>query len=168
MTGVQTCALPIFDATNLTVTLMLTSATTSSDNITASYTASGSNKIQDIAGNLLTNLTSLAVINNNSDTTQPAAPTLALNAASDSGTSNSDANTNVTTPSVRVTLNGTGVTAPLVGNTVNVYSGASVIGTATLSSTNINDGYIDITTSTLGSRKCRSWDIKTRACFIKG
>jgi uncharacterized repeat protein (TIGR02059 family) len=134
------------DTTAKTVTLTLASAVTNADAVTVSYTA-GTNKVQDIAGNTAANLSGQTATNNSGDTTAPAAPTAALTSGSDSGTSNSDAKTNVTTPTIRVTLNGTGATAPVVGDVVKLYDGATQVGTATLTGTDITNGYVDVTSS---------------------
>ena len=147
------------DTVAQTVTLTLGTSISSADNVILSYT-SGSNRLQDVAGNLFASLSSQTVINNSPDTTAPAAPALALNAASDSGTLSNDAKTNVDTPSVRVTLNGSGSTAPLIGDTVKVYLGATLVGSASLSVSDISNGYIDITTSTLGSDGAKSLTAK--------
>ena len=147
------------DSVAETITLTLGTSITSADNVTFSYTA-GSNRVQDVAGNQFASIVNQVVINNSPDSTPPAAPTLALNVASDSGTLSNDAKTNVNTPSVRVTLNGSGSTAPLIGDAVNVYLGASVVGTATLSVTDISNGYVDITTTTLGADGAKSLTAK--------
>jgi len=78
-------------------------------------------------------------------------PLLTLNSASDSGIYNSDAITNVDTPSVRVNFASIGVTLTSGTDVVQIYKGATLVGTATLSSTNITNRYVDITTSTLGA-----------------
>ena len=137
---------------NNTVTLTLASAVSDTDAIAVSYTA-GANRTQDLAGNVAASLVNLAVTNAtpSSDTTAPAAPTLALLAGSDSGASNADRLTNIDTPTLRVGLNGTGATAPVPGDVVNVYLGATQVATATLSAGDIANGYVDVTTSTLGA-----------------
>ncbi len=84
-----------------------------------------------------------------SDTTAPAAPTIALLAASDTGSSGSDLITNSTTPTVVVTLNGAGATAPLAGDVVKLFDGATQVASATLSAGNISTGSINLTTSVL-------------------
>ena len=147
------------DTTAQTVTLTLGTSITSADNVTLSYTA-GANRLQDIAGNQFASLSSLAVINNSPDLTAPAAPALTLNAGSDSGTLNSDAKTSIDTPSVRVAFNGTGSTKPAIGDTLKVYLDASQIGTTVLSWSDINNGYADITTTTLGSDGTKSLTAK--------
>ena len=88
------------------------------------------------------------------DTTAPDAPTVALLSGSDTGSSNSDRITNATTPTFRITLNGTGATAPVVGDLVNLFNGATQVGTATLVLGDITATYVDVTTSVLspGSR----------------
>ncbi|MEN3112716.1 Ig-like domain-containing protein [Uliginosibacterium paludis] len=137
----------VVDTTAKTVTLTLGAAITNADsNILVSYTPGGTT-LQDIAGNAAAAFSNQAVTNASGDSTAPAAPTLALLASSDSGTSNSDAKTHDTTPTLRVTLNGTGATAPVAGDVVKLYQGASLVGSATLSSGDISAGYIDITAS---------------------
>src|SRR5204862_473997 len=74
-----------------------------------------------------------------------------LLASSDSGTTTSDRLTNDDTPTVRVSLNGSGATAPVAGDVVKVYLGVTQVGTATLGAGDISNGYVDITTSTLGA-----------------
>ena len=85
------------------------------------------------------------------DTTPPAAPTsLTLTGTvSDTGTTG-DNMTNDSTPVVRVSFNNTATdgTAAVIGNTVTVYEGVTAVGTATLSTTDIANGYIDVTLTT--------------------
>src|SRR5581483_9285472 len=102
---------------NDTVTLTLASAVAGTDSVTVSYTA-GATRTQDLAGNAAADLVNLAVANATPvpDTTAPAAPSLALLAASDSGASSSDRVTSDATPTVRVGLNGAGATAPVAGD----------------------------------------------------
>jgi autotransporter-associated beta strand protein len=83
------------------------------------------------------------------DTTPPAAPTIGLLAASDTGSSSSDLITNLTTPTLRVTLNGTGPTAPLAGDVVKLFNGATQVASATLSAGDITATFVDLTTSVL-------------------
>ncbi len=80
------------------------------------------------------------------DRLAPGAPTIALNPLSDSGTPG-DFLTNDDTPTIRVTF-GTGVAAD---DRVTVYSGATAVGTATLTAPDISAGYVDVTTSALGA-----------------
>ncbi len=84
------------------------------------------------------------------DTTAPAAPTLALVAGSDSGTAG-DGITSDGTPTVRVTLAGTGATAPVAGDTVKLYVGSTQVGSAVLSASDITAGYVDVTATSLGA-----------------
>ncbi len=136
------------DTSNKTVTLTLGSAILNTDsNVLVNYTP-GSNKVQDIAGNEALGLVNGSVINGSTDTTAPAAPGIDLLAASDSGTSATDDKTNDTTPTLRVTLNGAGTTAPVSGDVVTLFEGVNSVGTATLNSTDITAGYVDITSST--------------------
>ncbi|WP_162604974.1 Ig-like domain-containing protein [Geomonas terrae] len=83
------------------------------------------------------------------DITPPAAPSIDLVASSDSGISNSDDITSATAPTIRVTLNGTGGSAPLAGDVVNLYEGVTLVGTATLTGADITAGHVDIASSTL-------------------
>ena len=83
------------------------------------------------------------------DSTAPGTPNnpIVLGAASDSGASNSDGITNVTNPTVRVSLAGTNAA---VGDTAELLLGGGSFGTpvrATVTSTNISNGYIDLTVS---------------------
>lgn len=82
------------------------------------------------------------------DTVTPVAPVVALAAASDTGSSATDTITSDTTPTVRVSLNTTATdgTAAVINNTVAVLNGSSAqVGTATLTTTDIANGYVDIT-----------------------
>ncbi|MFH1873504.1 MAG: putative Ig domain-containing protein [Pseudomonadota bacterium] len=85
------------------------------------------------------------------DTTPPAAPTsLTLTGTvSDTGTTG-DNMTNDSTPVVRVNFNSTATdgTAAVIGNTVKVYEAATQVGTATLTATDVVNGYIDVTLTT--------------------
>src|SRR4030095_13152676 len=88
--------------------------------------------------------------NTSPDTTAPAAPTIDLTAASDSGTSSTDDKTNDDTPTIRVAINtGAGFTAAVAGDTVRLFDGATQVGSAVLSAANITAGYGDITSSVL-------------------
>lgn len=89
------------------------------------------------------------------DKTAPGAPTspIALSAASDSGSSNSDGRTNVTNPVLRVTLAGTNAVA---GDTVELLLGGASLGTpvtAVLTGTDIANGfiYLAVTSGALGA-----------------
>jgi hypothetical protein len=72
-----------------------------------------------------------------------------LLAASDTGSSSSDLITNLTAPTLRITLNGTGSTAPLAGDVVNLFNGATQVASATLSAGDVTATFIDLTTSAL-------------------
>ncbi|WP_173202222.1 Ig-like domain-containing protein, partial [Geobacter sp. SVR] len=100
----------------------------------------------DPAGNFRDDTTSNELI---IDTTKPAAPALDLTDASDSGVSQTDDTTNDTTPTIRVTLNGTGAAAPVAGDVVKLYENGTQVGSATLTGTDITNNYVDITTSLL-------------------
>ena len=103
-----------------------------------------SSRVTDIAGNVGTAGGSFTIT---LDTTAPGAPTnpILMAAASDSGSSNSDGRTNVTTPLIRISLAGTNAVA---GDSVELLLGGNSFGTpmlATLSATNIANGFIDMT-----------------------
>ena len=83
------------------------------------------------------------------DTTAPDAPTVSLLAASDTGSSSSDLITKLTTPTIAVVLNGTGPTAPLAGDVVKLFNGATQIASATLVAGDISTGSVNLTSSTL-------------------
>ena len=83
------------------------------------------------------------------DTTPPAAPTVSLLANSDSGSSGSDLITNLTTPTLRVTLNGTDPTAPLAGDVVKLFNDVIEVASATLSAGDIAATFVDLTTGAL-------------------
>ncbi|MEN9360488.1 MAG: hypothetical protein RL095_2023, partial [Verrucomicrobiota bacterium] len=85
------------------------------------------------------------------DTTAPAAPSVDLIAASDTGSSATDDLTKDVTPTLRVSLNGSGATAPVAGDTVTLYENGVSVGTAVLTAQNITDDYVDITTGDLGA-----------------
>jgi len=84
-----------------------------------------------------------------SDTTPPAAPTVSLLAASDTGSSSSDLITNLTTPTIVVVLNGTGPSAPLAGDVVKLFNGATQVASATLVAGDISTGSVNLTSSVL-------------------
>jgi len=78
--------------------------------------------------------------------------------ASDSGSSNADGITNISNPTVRVSLVGTNAA---VGDVAELLLAGAAFGTrvrATLTSTNISDGYIDLSISSggLGADATRS------------
>src|SRR6185369_2018091 len=141
----------VVDTVARTLTLTLASAVTNADAVTVSYTP-GTNKTSDIAGNNAVALVNQGLTNNSPDTTAPAAPTLDLVAASDSGTSNVDDKTNVVAPTIRVAVNtGSGFTAAVAGDTVKLFDGATQVGTAVLSAADITAGFVDITSAALAS-----------------
>ncbi|MGE5522627.1 MAG: VCBS domain-containing protein, partial [Rhodospirillaceae bacterium] len=90
------------------------------------------------------------------DRTPPQAPTLALLSTSDTGASSSDRITADDTPTIRVALNGSGASAPVVGDVVTVRSSGAVVGTATLTSAHVQAGYVDVTTASLGADGVKS------------
>jgi len=81
------------------------------------------------------------------DRMKPAAPSIALNPLSDSGTPG-DGITNDDTPAIRVTLTGTGAVA---GDTIMIRSGATAVATVEVSASDLSAGYIDVTTASLGT-----------------
>jgi hypothetical protein len=85
------------------------------------------------------------------DITAPLAPTVDLVAGSDSGVSNTDDITNVTTPTISVTFDQSGAAATdaIVGDVVKLFEGLTQVGTATLTASDISNGYVDITSSVL-------------------
>lgn len=83
------------------------------------------------------------------DSTPPAAPTIGLLAASDTGSSSSDLITKLTTPTLRVSLNGTGPTAPLAGDVVKLFNGVTQVASAALSAGDITATFVDLTTGAL-------------------
>lgn len=81
----------------------------------------------------------------------PANPSLSLDTASDTGSSNNDRITNDDTPTLRVRLTNSGPNAHVVGDVVRVYLGTSnQIGSITLTAANITAGEAQVTTTTLG------------------
>ena len=134
-----------------TVVLTFAAGVTNVDVVTVSYTA-GATPTQDVAGNPAANLVNQAVTNTTGDTFAPAAPSsVDLLPGSDTGASNADDVTNDTTPTVRVTLAGSGASAPVAGDTVTVYSGALNVGSVVLNGTDITNGYVDVTLAGLGA-----------------
>ncbi|WP_426074981.1 Ig-like domain-containing protein [Janthinobacterium sp. DSP2-3-3] len=101
-------------------------------------------RVTDIAGNIGAAGGALTIT---LDTTVPGLPSnpIVLAAASDSGSSNADGRTSVTNPTVRISLAGTNAVS---GDVAELLLGGSAFGTplrATLNSTNISNGYIDLT-----------------------
>src|SRR5581483_10626146 len=143
------------DTVAKTVTLTLYSAASNGDAVTVSYTPGGSST-QDAAGNAVAALAAQAVVNSTPDTTAPAAPALALLASSDTGQDTSDRITRDDTPTIRVTLNGAGAAAPVAGDVVKLYLGATQVGAATLGAGDIANGYVDVTTGALGADGAKS------------
>ena len=83
------------------------------------------------------------------DATAPAAPSVNLLAASDTGSSGTDGITNATTLTLRVTLAGAGDTAPVVGDVVKLYRGATQVAYSTLVADDLTAGHVDLTTGLL-------------------
>ncbi|WP_417068916.1 Ig-like domain-containing protein [Niveibacterium terrae] len=105
--------------------------------ITSSLLADGNHNLTARASDAAGNVSAAGNLALTVDTTAPATPVLALSPASDSGASNTDRLTNVTTP----TLTGTAE----AGSSVTLYEGSAVLGTATAD----GSGNWSITSSTL-------------------
>ena len=84
------------------------------------------------------------------DQTDAAAPTLTLDAASDTGVDDVNNETTDDTPTVHVALNGSGATAPAAGDVVKVYSGLTLVASHTLTAGDIAADTVALTTSDLG------------------
>jgi len=90
-----------------------------------------------------------AALNVTIDKTSPGMPSnaIVLSTASDSGSSNADGRTNVTNPTVRISLAGTNAAA---GDTAELLLGGASLGTPVrlvLSGTDISNGYVDMSVS---------------------
>ena len=85
------------------------------------------------------------------DQTDAAAPTLTLDAASDTGVDDVNNETTDDTPTVHVALNGSGATAPAAGDVVKVYSGLTLVASHTLTAGDIAADTVALTTSDLGA-----------------
>ena len=84
------------------------------------------------------------------DQTDAAAPTLTLDAASDTGVYYVNNETTDDTPTVHVALlNGSGATAPAAGDVVKVYSGLTLVASHTLTAGDIAADTVALTTSDL-------------------
>jgi hypothetical protein len=117
-------------------------------NITTSALADGARTISATLTNTVGNVSPAGTVTLTIDTTLPLAPSVTLTAASDTGTAG-DFITLDTTPTLRVTLNGAGATAPVAGDLVTLTVGGLTVGTATLTGTDITNDFVDITTSAL-------------------
>ena len=86
------------------------------------------------------------------DKTASAAPGIDLQAASDTGTSDTDNRTSDTTPTFRLSLEvaKTDGTAVVAGDTAVVKEGATVVGSATVLAADVANGFIDLTLGALG------------------
>jgi hypothetical protein len=101
-------------------------------------------KVTDVAGNVGTASTAVEFT---LDTTAPAAPTLVEQGSTDLSANGMNAAEAVTT-TFRATLGGTGATAAVAGDTVELLIGGASFGTpktVTLNSTDITNGYVDFT-----------------------
>ena len=106
----------------------------------------------DLAGNVGSASSAFVIVD---DQTKPGTPTIST--VTDDvnpvvGTIALNGSTNDNTPTVRVTLSGTGATAPVAGDTVTLTAGA-VKTTVTLASNDIQNGYVDIISSSLPDAK---------------
>ncbi|OBV38943.1 Ig-like domain-containing protein, partial [Janthinobacterium psychrotolerans] len=134
------------DITRGTIDLSLGSNTLGSD---GSKTVTA--RVTDVAGNIGTAGGAATIV---LDTTAPGAPAaIAMTAGSDSGSSNADGITNVSTPVMRVSLTGTNAVA---NDTIELLLGGAAMSTpvrGTVSATDVSNGYIDvaITSGNLGS-----------------
>jgi hypothetical protein len=117
-------------------------------NITTSTLADGARTVSATLTNTAGNVSAAGTLALTIDTTLPLAPSITLTAASDTGTSG-DFITLDTTPTLRVTLNGAGATAPVAGDQITLTVGGLTVGQATLTGTNITNDFVDITTSAL-------------------
>lgn len=135
---------------DLTATTTITNAVSTVSSVNVTTVENASQNIFD-ATSLLGVSTQQAVA---LDSTPPSAPTLALTAATDTGSSSSDGVTNVTAPVLRVSFNTTATdgSAVVAGNAVKVFDGVAQLGsTVTLTAANIANGYVDIPLSGLAA-----------------
>ncbi|OPX55151.1 hypothetical protein BTE48_10325 [Oceanospirillum multiglobuliferum] len=102
-------------------------------------------KVTDIAGNSSTESRQDYVL----DTIAPNIPTLNIvGEDSDTGASSADKISRDTTPTVRISLDGED--ASLEGGKANVTLNGSVVGWASITNTDLSNGYVEVTTSSLG------------------
>ena len=99
--------------------------------------------IRDVAGNT----SAAGGLSITLDTLAPSAPTLDLDAGSDSGDSTSDDLTNDATPTIRVSFDRAQVSA---GAQVTLLSGGVEVGGAILNPIDLQAGFVNITTAPLG------------------
>ena len=86
------------------------------------------------------------------DIVAPLIPSVDLVDASDTGVSNTDDITNDTTPIIRVTFDQSGTdTDVVVGDVVKLFEGVTQIASVTLVAGDISNGFVDVTSSTLGA-----------------
>ncbi len=131
-----------------TATLIAGDVTNGFVDITTSALVDGLRTVSATITNGSGNVSPAGTVGLTIDTTLPATPSLGLNASSDSGTQG-DFTTTDTTPSLRVTLNGAGATAPVAGDVITLRVSGTAVGTATLSAGDITNDYVDITTSAI-------------------
>jgi hypothetical protein len=118
--------------------------------------------LQDVSGNSAS--TSFAAITTLSNeqvyTVQPATPSIHSVYTSSSSAVLGDKGsssgldvglTNDTTPTVRIGLITTGASAAVAGDTVELFSGANSLGSKLLTSSDISNGYVDITSTPLAA-----------------
>jgi hypothetical protein len=98
---------------------------------------------RDVAGNIVTGSTLDVTYDN--QISAASAVTLDLQAASDSGISSTDNITNNTTPTFAVTFD---VSKAQVGDILEIRKGSTVLGSTTLSATQVSDGTVNVTLST--------------------
>ncbi|MDP2694594.1 MAG: SwmB domain-containing protein, partial [Gallionella sp.] len=129
-----------------TITAAITGAVDTANLATVTTAIDTATTAIDIATNVTEITTAQAIA---LDNTNPAAPSVVLAAASDTGSSSTDNLTNDSTPAVRVSFNATATdgTAAVSGNVVKVFEGTTQVGTATLTSSDIANGYVDVTLS---------------------
>ena len=114
-----------------------TADSTGAWSIASSVLADGSHSLTAKATDTAGNVSAAGSLALTVDTVVPATPTLSLSAASDSGSSNTDRITKVTTPTITGTAE--------AGSTVTLYEGSTVLGTTTADGT----GAWSITSSVL-------------------
>ena len=136
------------DAINNRVTLTLDSTLLLSDTgIILNYSSSGdSQSIRDGAENQAVAF-SHVVSNHSGDSFASAAPTLSLDISSDSGVQG-DGKTNDFSPTIRASLNGSGIYAPVSGDVFQLFEGNNQVGSSFLTDLDIANGYTLVSLST--------------------
>ncbi|HEY0650837.1 Ig-like domain-containing protein [Phenylobacterium sp.] len=137
-----------------TVTLTATHITLGFVEITTSALTNGQSyafnaKVIDIAGNASNASGSWSVTIDNAAPPAPAISLVNDDVSPLLGAVTNNGSTNDTTPTVRISLAGTGATA---GFTVQLHNGAATLGPAvTVTAADVANGYVDITTPTLSN-----------------